>query len=363
MHTQHATCAHTLCAHRMLILASSVNMVHRTSTNKNHNKKHNRLRVKIRSKNRHYEAQEWNNRMYFTIHTHHVCTPYLRTHRHLETVQRLGQRLKVRHWEDWYNCTVKQVKQHGGNAILSNYYNGSLVRMLQTNLPQHSWLPFRFKQVPRGFWEQEGNTEVALEWLTQQLQIKDWQQWYNVTSKQIRKCGGGGLLECFGNSPALMLTTLKPNHPWLPWKFNRVPNGFWENKVIFALSIVTCHYHWVAVTGSLSLRRCHCVHQCHAMLLFMCCGVFCSSCCCCCCCVCMLVCLGQHPALFWLGSSSSQASWSTVTSDQIYRIFHAKLRVRSATGHTTTIPRIEGCLSRYCLLADDHDIMIHKENK
>ena len=38
------------------------------------------------------------------------------------------------------------------------------------------------------------------------------------------------MLVKYDDSPAKLVQTLFPKYEWLPWKFNKVPNSFWENK-------------------------------------------------------------------------------------------------------------------------------------
>lgn len=83
-------------------------------------------------------------------------------------------------------------------------------------------------QLPQGFWENKENRKMALEWLAKRLRISHWEDWYEVTTQQIVASGCIALLAHYNNSPALMLQDLYPNHPWLPWKFNQVPAGFWS---------------------------------------------------------------------------------------------------------------------------------------
>jgi hypothetical protein len=46
--------------------------------------------------------------------------------------------------------------------------------------------------------------------------------------KEIEKRGGGDLLKQYKNAHTL-LSTLYPQHEWLPWKFPVVSRGFWSN--------------------------------------------------------------------------------------------------------------------------------------
>ncbi len=33
----------------------------------------------------------------------------------------------------------------------------------------------------------------------------------------------------YNNSPSLLISTVYSEYKWLPWKFQHVPNGYWED--------------------------------------------------------------------------------------------------------------------------------------
>ncbi len=48
--------------------------------------------------------------------------------------------------------------------------------------------------------------------------------------KDIVKLGGGGLLHNeYNGSPLLIVSTVYSEYEWLPWRFNKVSNRFWDN--------------------------------------------------------------------------------------------------------------------------------------
>eukprot|EP00027_Filamoeba_sp_ATCC50430_P012117 CAMPEP_0168573886 /NCGR_PEP_ID=MMETSP0413-20121227/18779_1 /TAXON_ID=136452 /ORGANISM="Filamoeba nolandi, Strain NC-AS-23-1" /LENGTH=312 /DNA_ID=CAMNT_0008607177 /DNA_START=21 /DNA_END=956 /DNA_ORIENTATION=- len=52
------------------------------------------------------------------------------------------------------------------------------------------------------------------------------EQWYSVDTKDLSTRGGEHLLLLHGRS---MLQALYPNYEWLPWKFPKLPKGYWNN--------------------------------------------------------------------------------------------------------------------------------------
>lgn len=64
--------------------------------------------------------------------------------------------------------------------------------------------------------------------LEHKLSIKSWEDWYKVTRKKFFEVGGQKITKNYRNSLTATLTTLMPEHPWLVWKFDFVPRGFWQ---------------------------------------------------------------------------------------------------------------------------------------
>eukprot|EP01114_Cavostelium_apophysatum_P008802 TRINITY_DN2161_c0_g2_i1.p1 TRINITY_DN2161_c0_g2~~TRINITY_DN2161_c0_g2_i1.p1 ORF type:complete len:525 (-),score=71.58 TRINITY_DN2161_c0_g2_i1:75-1649(-) len=60
--------------------------------------------------------------------------------------------------------------------------------------------------------------------------IRKWEDWYNVSHSTIQKHVGRYVIESFeGGSHISALIAVYPEHPWKPWKFVKVSNGFWQN--------------------------------------------------------------------------------------------------------------------------------------
>lgn len=54
--------------------------------------------------------------------------------------------------------------------------------------------------------------------------------WYEVTVRDIKRHGGRGMMEHYGESLVRALSAVYPHHHWLPWKFKRAPAGFWDDR-------------------------------------------------------------------------------------------------------------------------------------
>lgn len=143
--------------------------------------------------------------------------------------EELAEKMNVQTQDDWYRITQQHICDLGGSALLV-LYNGSVLQMLRVLYPEFSWQPWRFNHVPQGYWEERKHQRQALDQLATELNVGHWENWYTMTSQHITTHGGGGLLTCYGRSPAQMVQTLYPEYPWLSWRFCRVPDGFWNEK-------------------------------------------------------------------------------------------------------------------------------------
>jgi hypothetical protein len=134
----------------------------------------------------------------------------------------------VKHWEDWYRVTRRQMCRHGASSVLI-YYRQSPAEAVQTLYPEYPWIKWKFNRVFSGFWQERKHHRQVLDSLRAQFHIENWEQWYKVTQRQIYKSPCASLLHSqFRGSPCLMLQHVFPEYNWLPWKFNPVPDTFWE---------------------------------------------------------------------------------------------------------------------------------------
>jgi hypothetical protein len=51
-----------------------------------------------------------------------------------------------------------------------------------------------------------------------------------IKIKDIFGVDGGSVLWKHNNSLALALSKVYPEYEWLPWKFEKSPNKYWDNK-------------------------------------------------------------------------------------------------------------------------------------
>ena len=65
------------------------------------------------------------------------------------------------------------------------YYNNSYINLITSFYPNYQWLPWKFSQIPKGFWNDENNVKNYMNWLSEKLNIKTMEDWYKVT-KQVK---------------------------------------------------------------------------------------------------------------------------------------------------------------------------------
>ena len=80
-------------------------------------------------------------------------------------------------------------------------------------------------------WDQKRNRKIFFEQLGKQLGYKTFDDWYNVTLELIHKNGGKWVPKYFRGSPSKALLDIYPKHNWMLWRFNTVPNRYWQKML------------------------------------------------------------------------------------------------------------------------------------
>src|SRR6185437_14203633 len=87
------------------------------------------------------------------------------------------------------------------------------------------------------YWKSVENRKAFIAFLGRHFNINgELKQWYSVTVRSVRECGGMGFLDFFKDSMHAALVEAHPEFPWKPWLFERVPLSFWsrrENELAF----------------------------------------------------------------------------------------------------------------------------------
>eukprot|EP01118_Nematostelium_gracile_P005550 TRINITY_DN1762_c0_g1_i3.p1 TRINITY_DN1762_c0_g1~~TRINITY_DN1762_c0_g1_i3.p1 ORF type:complete len:436 (-),score=89.52 TRINITY_DN1762_c0_g1_i3:23-1330(-) len=143
-------------------------------------------------------------------------------------LKKLTKELKIKRMNDWYQITRKDIHEKGGRKILEKY-QGSPSKMITSILTEHNWNLQMFRRKPKQNWDDTQLLQKLIDHLSKELQITRMEDWYQVSSIQIRKKGGGALLQRYQSSPAKMLTSLFPSHKWDLQRFTRKLTGTWDD--------------------------------------------------------------------------------------------------------------------------------------
>ena len=141
----------------------------------------------------------------------------------------LSNKLNIKTMEDWYNVTWKDLIDNNGKGLVNNYDN-SHVKAITTIYSDYKWLPWLFHSISKGYWSNKNNQIEYMKWLSNKLNINKMEDWYNVTLNDFTNNGGWKLVNLYDNSHIKLIMSIYNEYDWLPWKFNSVPKGYWEDK-------------------------------------------------------------------------------------------------------------------------------------
>jgi hypothetical protein len=126
----------------------------------------------------------------------------------------LFQELHFTKIEDWYGIKSEDMKQRGGSAFLQRH-GDSCMRALQFVYPEFNWKLWKFGAVPRGFWDDDNNLHSYVNWLADELNIMDLEDWQFVSREKLATFRGSFVVHKFGGLIAL-LSKLNPSYNWKP---------------------------------------------------------------------------------------------------------------------------------------------------
>ena len=97
-----------------------------------------------------------------------------------------GKELKIKEMNDWYNVKTIDLYPLGGAGLLRAKYQSSLSLLLTNVYPENKWLPWQFNVTSSKFWADNKNKKMFLDWVSEQLNVKEPSDWANV-SKKVEK--------------------------------------------------------------------------------------------------------------------------------------------------------------------------------
>jgi len=129
----------------------------------------------------------------------------------------LGGELGYKTMDDWYALTEDDFMKRGGSTLI-NRFELSPPKLITHVYPNHDWLPWKFRVVPKGWWLSHENNRTFLDWLGKLLNIKTMEDWYKVPSDDIVKNYGATLI-LKNRNPFGMLRDVYPEYKWELEKF------------------------------------------------------------------------------------------------------------------------------------------------
>jgi hypothetical protein len=138
----------------------------------------------------------------------------------------LAKRLNIQTHEEWYSVKPKQITQR---TILS-YYNGYYSSAIESVYPEFTWHLWKFCSYPDDYFNNMLNQRKFLDYVGEQLGVETLDDWYKFMLDDVKKVAGISLfVNCYQSSLVKALQMVYPEHEWLPWKFMRVPAGWWDD--------------------------------------------------------------------------------------------------------------------------------------
>jgi hypothetical protein len=132
--------------------------------------------------------------------------------------------------DDLYNITGKIMSENYGCGLMTSQYNWSCVCFLNKVYPEIEWLPWKFIQAPRNYWNDIENQKIYMEWLFGILDCKTIEDRYKITGQDLLHNYGSSLLRNqYNNRVQRMISTIYPEIEWLPWKFRLSPMNYWND--------------------------------------------------------------------------------------------------------------------------------------
>jgi hypothetical protein len=87
---------------------------------------------------------------------------------------------------------------------------------------------WRFETVPNEYWEDPEHRKAFMEWLSKELNISQMDSWYTISNEMVKAKGGESFLRYYNHSLFKALNEHYPTVEWKPWKFLKLPVGYWK---------------------------------------------------------------------------------------------------------------------------------------
>jgi len=140
--------------------------------------------------------------------------------------------LNIKSQEDWYKIKSSQIRELGGSGLLSEY-SESLPRALSKIYPDQKWIMWKYKQTPKGFWNDKNSLDF-LKYITSELSLSKLEDWKNISSSSFKKLKGSSLMS--------------KNKGFIPTLCKYFPDYNWREKLIRFPSKTQIYLHKILQT-------------------------------------------------------------------------------------------------------------------
>jgi len=140
----------------------------------------------------------------------------------------LGSKLDIAEddLDAWFKVDQRAFSEAGGIELLSKF--GSMRFVLSRAFPERQWPAFRFGKVPRGYFDSPERQREFVEYVSNELNIRELDEWYLKSSTDLARFGGVGIPGVSGKSISNLLASVYPNHPWDVSRFTFKPH-YWTS--------------------------------------------------------------------------------------------------------------------------------------
>ena len=117
--------------------------------------------------------------------------------------------------EDWYKITIKDIVNNYGKCLVCHHMSKGIYGLIKSIYPDYNWLPWKFNKMSNNSWKDPDLQKDYMNWLGKELGYTTMDDWYKISSKDIKNNYGSGLLSTYYNgSPIKLVIEMYPNYEW-----------------------------------------------------------------------------------------------------------------------------------------------------
>jgi hypothetical protein len=127
----------------------------------------------------------------------------------------------------WYRIRAVDIRQVPDGAAFLKLFGNSTSKMLESMVPEHTWLPWMFRSNVRLFWQSTENQKRFLDWLKDTLNLPNHHELAKISPKEIERYGGRPLLRKYNSSLQAAIDSIyggsEPAKPAVEWSKYTTP--------------------------------------------------------------------------------------------------------------------------------------------